>query len=482
VLDLVEFDRRLTPDEALARWTATPRQPVHPALVRWTEHAVLSYLTASAEIPPAPGVPSGLALEPVSRRWARQRKRRKPEEPDVYEEMVTDRRYEGHGVRELRLVRMGSVKDRLEDSTEIAVGVGVLAGGSPVLGSPWANGQLVLGRFHRPRLVRLVEIGCEDASWHVLFEGTPDEAHAHYGDAVERRLAAAMAGGSYRPGKDCVSCHAVANCPELPLRPGLLGVTGAGLPRRSWSVSTGRSYRRCPARSHLEDLFLPSESSAEHTDAAARGQAVHAWIEKRHRRTPSHPCVADDVPASAEEWECGGWTVTGEQARLGIQMIGDHALVCPVGSPSAGSAVHVEHPVVVYDPEADVVVVAKTDLLHRVSGQWILRETKTTTVASTEDLLDAYPQLALAVLLSRAAALPGNETCGVELERLTSRGPLVSRIDTCAADVADQARGVVRALVSAWRTDTGHSTKSGPACADCPFTKWCPDAAEGTKT
>lgn len=477
VLNLVEF-KRLAPEDALATWRSAPGRPVHPALVRWTEHAVHGYLAAAAALPAPAGSPSDATLEPVSRLWARQRGPLKPGAPDMYEEMVDDRRYTGHGVRELRILRTDSVENLPRDDAEIAMAVGVLASARPVLTSQWDRKPLRLGPFEPARLVRLVEIGCTDSSHRVLFEGTPTEAYARYDSAVEAHVDRIIAGDSYRPGKDCGRCDAVATCPAIPSAPGLLGVSGSGLPRRSWSMTTGRTHRRCPARAHLESLFLPRDEPAEDTDAIVRGKAVHAWIESRHRRTPQRPCEPDDVPGPPEAWQYEGWSLSGLQARLGIQMIGDHSLVCPLRERPEDVEVQPERTVAVYDPDADTVVVAKTDLLYRVGGRWTLRETKTKRVPDEGDLLDQFPQLALAVLLARAGALPGNGDCAVEMERLTASGPVVTGIDTAAPDVVARARSVLEPYVTPWHADARYPAKAGKACEDCPFTRWCPDAAE----
>ncbi|SMF38934.1 PD-(D/E)XK nuclease superfamily protein [Streptomyces sp. Amel2xC10] len=481
VLDLIEF-QSLSAQDALAEWRTTSERPFHPGLDHWTEHAVRGYLAASEQIPAVSGVPQGEPLEPVSRRWARQRGSQKPADPDWYEEMVTDRRYAGHGIRELRVARKGSVTDSPRDEAEIALAVGVLAGGLPVLSSKWEKKRLTLGRSEPPRLVRLVEIGCADASHRILFEGTPEEAFARYDSDVRARVDKMIAGGSYRPGKDCGRCDAVATCPEVPSRPGLLGINDSDGPLRSWSVTTGRSYRKCPARAHLEELFLPREDPAEDSEAVVRGKAVHAWIENRHRRTPPQPCEPDDTPGSAEEWRREGWAVTGLQARLGIQMIGDHALVCPLRDEPDSAEAHPEQQIVVYDPDADVVVIAKTDLLYRVADRWTLRETKTVKALSKHDLLEEYPQLALAVLMADAGVLPGGGPCAVELERLTGSGPVVTDLEAAAPDVIAQARLVLTEYVASWHADSRYPTKPGKACEECPFTRWCPDAAERTDT
>lgn len=478
VLDLVEF-QGLTPEEALTRWRASPNRPVHPALARWTEHAVHGYLDATAALPAAPAQQG--ALEPVSRLWARQRGSQ-PGAEGVYEEMVVDRRYAGSGIRELRIVRTGSVKDRPRDDVEIAVAVGVLAGGSPVLSSRWDRSPLRLGRFESARLVRLVEIGCVDATHRVLFEGTPQDAYDRYVPDVRAQLDQIVSGTSYRPGESCGKCAAVADCPAVPAVPGLLGIDGPSAPRRSWSMTTGRSHRRCPARAHLESLLLPRDTTAEDGEAVVRGKAVHAWIESRHRRSPRQPCAPDDVPGPSEAWQYEGWALTGLQARLGIQMISDHAVVCPLRDLPGEADVHPERTVAAYDPRADVVVIAKTDLLYRAGNRWALRETKTAKASSEGNLLDQHPQLALSVVLASSGALPGDGSCRVELERLTGSGPIVTALDVTAPDVLQEARTVLTPYVAPWHADARYPAKPGKACLDCPFTRWCPDARDGKAT
>ncbi|MCG7524101.1 PD-(D/E)XK nuclease family protein [Streptomyces sp. OfavH-34-F] len=477
VLDLIEF-KRLAPEDALATWRAD-HTSLHPALAQWTEHAVHGYLAAVAALPAPAGSLPGEVLEPVSRLWARQRGPLKPGAPDVHEEMVMERRYAGHGVRELRILCKEPVEGRPRDEAEIAVAVGVLASGRPVLSNHWGGEPLRLGTFEPARLVRLVEIGCTDASHRILFEGSREAAYARYDEGVEARIEQMIAGGSYRPGSDCGRCDAVASCPAVPSTPGLLGPGSSDRPRRAWSMTTGRTHHRCPARSYLQSLFLPRDTPAEDTEAIARGNAVHAWIEDRHRRTPPRPCEPDDVPGPSEAWQYRQWSLTGLQARLGIQMIGDHALTCPLREQPEDMEVQPERTVVAYDADAEVVVIGKPDLIYRAGDRWTLRETKTSRFLDQGDLLDQYPQLALAVLLAGTEALPGKRHCAVELERLTAGGPVVTSIDAAAPDIIARARAALTPYVAPWHADIRYPARAGKACEDCPFTRWCPDAASG---
>lgn len=496
ILDSVEFDR-LDPAEAIRRWH--DRADPHPGLARWVAHAVTNVLAAEAKIDDLPA-----GLTPVSRWWARQR----PATPDgvgTYEETLRGRRYEtADGIREIRLLRTHSVDDRPKgerpaddregeapdaddrgveqraaDDREVAFAAGVAAGGSPVLSNPWSRTAYRLGRFAAPRRIRVVEIGCVDGSARVRFDGTPWEAADRYTAVIAKALRTVTAGGAHRPGYDCGRCALITDCPAVPSLPGLLGVTAATPPRRNWSITTGREHRRCPARAYFRGQFLPGDRSVEESPATHRGRGVHHWIEQRHRATPHHACRASDVPDSVRSWESGGWNVVGAQARLGVQMIGDHALICPLRGLPDGAKVLPEHLVVVFDPDANVVVVSKADLLYQDADGWILRETKSRRSPGGSGLRE-FPQLALAALLSASGVYAERETpLRVELERLTPAGPILTRFDVTDPAVLAHARQVVTGLAADWFVDADHPTKPGKACLDCPFTRWCPDARPG---
>lgn len=468
VLDSIEFDQ-LTETVALRRWQE--RTQSAPALVKWTIHAVRQVLSANAAI--TASLSGQFAPAPVSRAWARQRS----DDAGVYEETVTGRRYESDGMRELHLLRTGSVEATVsdeDDDTEVAFVAGVLAGASPVLGGRWDKhtAPFRLGRFESPNRVRVVEIGCLDGSFRIRFDGTRHEALRYYEKKVGVSLSEIAAGGGLRPGNDCAGCALVDTCPAVPRVPGLLNVAGG--PRRSWSISSGRDHDRCPARSRLAAMFLPRERAAEDNEATRRGRAVHDWIERCHRHVPPRACRPDADPA--ESWGSSWAEPDPLEARLAVQMVGDHALVCPLRDPANRGEVLVEWPIVAFDPEANAVVVAKADLLYRDADGWVLRETKTSRWPKSGDLLKEYPQLALAVLLSSAGVLAHQGTAlRVELEQLTGTGPIVTEVDATDAAALVRARRVVTGLAEPLFTDTELRARPGKACLDCPFTRWCPD-------
>ncbi|MFJ6677437.1 PD-(D/E)XK nuclease family protein [Actinosynnema sp. NPDC091369] len=475
VLDHVEHDG-LAVEEALEHWQRYAERTPPPMLVGWVTKAVRHYLAASARISRHQAFPDGTALAPVSRNWGRRRRIVADDGAEVvHEEVVSGRRFEGDGVRELRLLRTGSVQDRLRDEAEIALAAGVVASASLVLSGMWEKRPLTLRSAPTPRWVRVVEIGCSDGTSNVLFDSTAQEAHERYKRDAEALVFAAAAGTDYIPGADCGGCDLIGLCPEVPVRPGLLGVDGSRQPRRSWSLSSGRSFDDCPARLVAERLFLPRERAAEDSEHTRRGQAVHTWLERLHRRVPVRACSPEDAPPDPDDWAAGRWTVTGAQARLGAQMIADHALTCALDGPAGHVEAHPEQPVVAFDPAANVVVVAKTDLLYRTGETWAVRETKTVSVLDESDLLAQYPQLALAVVLVAEDSLGVGDRVRVELERLTASGPVVAELDVDDPEVVSAARAVVKGRVEDWHAAPALTARPGKACRKCPFAQWCPE-------
>lgn len=473
LLDLVEHDG-LTLEQALTqvRDGRTEIRP-HEGLLRWGAHGAARYLSAGSAV----GAGSGWAAVPVSRPWVMQVK--PPDGGTIYELCAWGRRYESADgeERELRLPRVKSVKDRAVDLGEAAAAAMVLAYGAVALNQSRSGKPHNLREAQPVRSIRVVEVGCEDGSWQEMFSGSPQKARRYYDEHAKARLSAVTAGGEYRPGDDCAGCKLAGTCPALPSRPGMLGIIGTG-PVRTWSVTNGRHYEACPAQDYLERLHLPPGPRTEPNSAVRRGQAVHAWLASRHERPGAAPCSAEDVPDSPDAWLAGGWEVTGEEARLGVQMIGDHSLTCALEDLPPGAAVLPEHRLMVYDPDARVLVIAKADLLYEADGAWTLRETKTTRRVSEGSLLDRYPQTALGILLL-AAGVPGGSRGSnrVQLERLTPAGPLLDELDPADADVHAEALRVIGDMVGRWRNDGTAVTVPGPACRDCEASRWCPDAA-----
>ncbi|WP_409465195.1 PD-(D/E)XK nuclease family protein [Amycolatopsis sp. GA6-003] len=485
VLDLVEFDR-LPLADAMQRWKR--RAEPSPELARWAAHAVDQALSAMASLAAISSAEADV-LVPVSREWARQRR---SADGSVYEETVTGRRYEGAGIRELRILRpkvckRSEARERSEaegeaPDPEIAFAAGVLAGASEVLSNRWdAQRPYALSRFTAPIRIRIVEISCEDGGFHILFDGSREEALHLYRTGAANEVAALAAGEVYRPGSDCTKCSLLGACSAVPVVPGILGVSATpGRTPRQWSVTDGREHAKCPARTLFNRLRFPRDQAAEDSDEVRRGRDVHKWFETQHERVPRRKCRSGEVPDSPGQWAAEWAGTDGFQARLAIQMIGDHAVVCPMAGLPSDADVHSEQIVAVSDPEADALIVAKVDLLYHDGMGWTLRETKTSRSPHQGDLFGKHPQLALAVCLSAAGVLSdAGVRLRVELEELTGRGPVLTELDATSPVVLAAARAELAKLATPMFDGSDLHARPGSACGDCGFVRWCPSARKG---
>lgn len=474
VLDAAEF-QGLSVDDALEE-AAAGRRPVHGGLRAWVRHAVAQYLEAHLLLQEK----DCLSLVPVKPKWVVQYPRDTGGGAPVLEVSAWGRRYcsADRQVRELRLLRRRSVKDRERDDVEVATALYVLAQGRATRGlTRFDVPHVLVDAVERSCRLRVVEIGCEDGSVNVLDDVDVDEAQRRYQEFGQSRASAVVRGGGQRnPGSSCQKCKLIDGCPALPRADGILGVAERRRQRRTWSVTNGRTYVRCAAQEYLTRLNLPRNSAVEYGEPARRGQAVHAWIERNHRRRPVRACTAVEVP-DGDSWQVGRWQVAGSQALLGAQMIGDHALVCPLHHLPLDTPVDVERTVTAFDADANVVVIAKIDLVYRDGAAWVLREVKTAERADEGDPLARYPQLSLGLLLLAHDVLGDGSASGrVELERLTPAGPAVERFHPTNTDHVEKARQVVHDLAAGWHADTAARAQPGPECRRCAVARWCPDA------
>jgi len=473
-LDLIEH-AKVPPQAALERAAAEPgRLPAHPGLMEWTQDAVRCYLAAA---PAMARIAGEAVLEPAAHEWVYRWSGALPAgDHAVYEITAWGRRYRSPdgSIRELRLPRPGSAGARERDPAEVAVAAYVAAFGVPAeRPRRWSDPFRARTCPDQVARVRIVEYGCADGSVRLLFDGTPAGAKAAFRDLGSPRLREAASGTAERPGEGCADCKLLTACTTLPRVPGLLGILAAGQPLRTWSVTNGRDYAICPARDHLRRLHLPR--AGEYDQPARRGKAVHARIEELHRRHPARPCTEDDLRADPEQWQ-EEWQLDAEQARLGARQLAWHLPVCPLAPGASTGQVRPEPSLAVHDPLADVIVLAKPDLLYQDRGAWVWRETKTggRTQARDTDVLSKYPQAALAAVVLAAGVLGGEQDGSrVELEILRPDGPDIHLLDPHDPAVADHAREVVRDLAGAWHGDLLLDPRPGPWCTGCEVSRWC---------
>jgi hypothetical protein len=152
-----------------------------------------------------------------------------------------------------------------------------------------------------------------------------------------------------------------------------------------------------------------------------------------------------------------------------------HLDVCPLREHGQVTELTTEPKLAVFDPDADVVVIADPDLLRRVDGLTVYREQKTSYLLRTlrpADVLEQVPQIALAVCLIADGAF-GDRAERVELERLSPEASEVIAFDAADPAIVVAARQVVTGLVREWHHDTEFVTRPTDKCAVCPVARWC---------
>ncbi|MFE3644259.1 PD-(D/E)XK nuclease family protein [Streptomyces sp. NPDC059169] len=475
-LDVLEFGR-VRDDPARVR-------PAHPGLERYAEHALAQYLAAARSLD------SEEELLPDPKYWVRQSKTTTDPHGNrtVYELRVWGRCYANRErtVCELRLLRFGSVRPgrrgrNERDPAEVSMAAYVAAHGGRAAGpTRWGDEHNVQGAV-TPQRVRVVEIGCLDGSVRPLFDGTPDEARAAYQRLAAPRLRGTVDAVHRRPGPGCATCRLTATCPGLQRTPGILGITDSSRPRRTLSVTDLRRYANCPAQEHLRRIHLPYDKDIEHDRHVARGHAVHAWLQHLHARTPQRPCTVADAPANRTDWRVDDWHLTGDDAELGARLIARHAAVCPLRHADPGTTAIAEQLLTFHDPQADVVLVAKPDLLYHSGGSVVWREIKSTkyrTPRGGKDILEQYPQAALALVLLAEGVLGGDaRRSRVEVEILRPSGPDLELVSPRQADRVATARQVIHDLAAPWHRDRTSAPNPGRRCARCEVARWCPATA-----
>ncbi|MEU7477798.1 PD-(D/E)XK nuclease family protein [Lentzea sp. NPDC042327] len=439
-LDLVEFGGVEAAEAVRRALIPTRGRYNHDGIAEWTRHAVAGYLEAFG----------GDEAMPVRMPWQQVVRLAQPDQRGVrhYEINAWGRRYRtADGVNELRMIGFRNGK---RGTGELAVAGFVATSGEPA-----------------PERVRIREFSCLTGEAALVYDRTRAEVLEHYREHGRDALRNAVDGDEYRPGEPCVECRFRAVCPERVETPGVLGIADRSRPRRTWSVTNARKYRECPARDHLGRLRLPKAAAVEHGPAAERGRAVHAYVEHRHRSGAG--CVPD-VPDTWPDRE-----LPAREIAAGTAMLRHHAEVCPLSL--APSELRMEPVLTFDDTAADVVVIAKPDLLYRDGDSLVWRELKTT--RSDPDrlfrTLTEIPQLALAVvLLGQGAIRDAGPHPRVELELLHPDGNDLRIYDVRDPAVRAEAEAVVTSLAAPWHGDDEFPAHPGPGCRTCEVVRWCP--------
>ncbi|MFJ4097346.1 PD-(D/E)XK nuclease family protein [Kitasatospora sp. NPDC089913] len=392
-----------------------------------------------------------------------------------YERTAWGRRYTSAdgSVREIWLLSVNSVKSRT--LAEIAEAAAVAATGLPAVagfGEPYRPTSV---DAVSPQRVRVVAVGCGDGSHRLLADWDTEETARQYVRHTKPVLARTVEAERVNPGSACIDCEGLTSCSQPPRIPFLLG-TGRPLRphrRRSVSVSDLRTHAACPARFHLTRV-LHLKSPEPENAAIRRGRAVDAWLNEQHRARRG--CRATVLPALLPR-------LSAEESGPALRMLSEHAALCPLDGLPSSERVQVQKRLTAYDPELDVVVIADPDLLYTDAGGWVWRETKTASSRPWEGrpLLEAFPQLALAVLLLSADLLGGDpHRSRIELELLYEDGSACEELYPDDQRTVEEARRVIAALAGPWVSDEAFAATPGHGCHGCETLRWCRPGLEHT--
>ncbi|SDG27623.1 PD-(D/E)XK nuclease superfamily protein [Sinosporangium album] len=474
-LDAVEFEEADV-DAAVAQALAENRSPVHPGAARWIRHACRTYVETSESLA------AELARDGVDLRPERSPRIVQITSPTELRAMTAWGRWygspDGHVV-EFRRMRTRRPVGAPDGAATVAMAYVAATGGQAVNPRDVYREIPVPVRHESPRAgrVRVVEMGLTDGGAKLLVDLAPEEIKRSYLATVRPVAAGLLAGAGRAPGHDCAECKLRDSCDDLPHLPGLLGLPDRGTHRRTWSMTTARRYQICPAQAQMHELWLPWDDSGN--QATRRGLAVHQWLEAAHGRLPARPCSVGDLPPhDAPDLGLAAPLVSRADYREARPYLLRHVEVCPLHGPGLVTDVRPEPKTAVYDPSADVVVLAHPDLLRRVDGRLVYREQKSVAASrgiTADNAFDLVPQLALAVCLVADGAFgPGAGL--VELEQLSPEQAEVITLDAGDPGVVGAARAVVSRLAAEWHHDTAFAPKPGPWCRICPVSRWCDSA------
>ncbi|MEU2659953.1 PD-(D/E)XK nuclease family protein [Streptomyces sp. NPDC007325] len=454
---------------------------VTPAHETWGREAAATYLAARERFlqeQEAAGLPRTI---PVADRWVTSREGGAPG-VRRYELEAWGRQYAtpDGSVRELWLPNLGALRP-MRSLSELAAAAGVLACGGPCDTATYAAERIPLRPdAPGPGRVRIIGVGLGDGKISVLraeesgiaADWTGRGARDLFGRHAAPRVTPATSGMDRRPGSDCADCKALSGCAELKRVPGLLGVPtpAPGRKRRTVSISDLRAYRDCPARYHLTRVLKLRELTTEN-EAIRRGRVVDAWLNERHADPRRVPCRDISMPKTLPGLD-------GEELAPALAMLERHRARCPFDRIGPEDTCLPQHQITVYDPQADVVVLADCDLVYTERGGVVIRESKTSgrRYGTADELMECYPQLALAVLYVSSGVLTGDpRRSRVELETLRPDGSAEEELDPFDPATIKQARAVVRNLTVPWAAAAEYpeAPRAGYDCRHCEAHRWC---------
>jgi hypothetical protein len=333
--------------------------------------------------------------------------------------------------------------------------------------------------------VRVSEFSLADGTYQVLFDGSADAAKQTYRDRGWP-VQEAMADVGLNPGSQCADCDFLNVCPAVAKIRGALGLPDRAVATRAVTAADLATYDRCPTQFHvLRRSHLPPAPPDGGPDGGGdhrreRGMAAHAWLRWAHERSPHRACVPEDIPdpatqsaaAAALTAELG---VPAEAYAAARPYLVHHLEQCLLGFGGVHD-VRCEPLHVVYDPDADMVVVTEPDLTaHLDSGGVVWRETKTSDRVPTDviDALHSHPGFALDVALLAADVGGERDAGGAELEVLSAHRAALYFVPLDDGILVSTAQRVVAGIGHAMSSDLRYELRPSGACRFCDAYGWC---------
>jgi len=336
-------------------------------------------------------------------------------------------------------------------------------------------------------VIRISEFSLATGDYRCTFSGRRSDILALPG--ITQMVPEALGGTAFRPGQACASCGFLNVCPAVPQRRGVLGLPGRAVALRHLTSADLHAYDRCPTafqaqrRDHLPDAYPEEGDFGAGNGARERGIAIHAWLNWAHSREPGQGCEIEDLP---DPWgdralpaaRAAGLSLEAYQAAYPYLL--QHLEHCMRGLEGLGGWIS-ERRVVVFDPDADVVVISTPDSTCSVAetGDPVWREVKSTAVLppDVEAALHLYPAFALNIALL-AGEVSGGGTGFAELEVLTPNSARVFHVSTSDGTLVAEAQRIVADIGHRFGNDLVFDRKPSAACEYCSVYRWC-DPPEG---
>jgi hypothetical protein len=338
--------------------------------------------------------------------------------------------------------------------------------------------------------IRVSEFSLDTGRYQILFDGTPEQAQALYATRTDpargHLVAQTLAATGLNPGSACGGCPFLQVCPAPQRIRGALGIPATAVATRSITSTDLAIYDDCPTRYHLQRRShlppRPREEGGEDMTARQRGLAAHSFLRWAHTREPHRACTDADLPdpdldltATAAVLAAAG--IVEDDYRLARPYLLSHLDHCLLGFDGL-TDVQVEPRHTVYDPDADVVLIAEPDLTCSLGiSARIWRETKTRGYTAPDDEHDAllqYPAFAFHVCLLHAG-VDGNarDDGAAELEVLTPNGGRVFYVPLSDGTLVAHAQRVVATVALRWAQDLTFPPNPSQACGRCQMYGWC---------